>query len=54
MQTTAIARPKTSILDKPIPKIKNDVNLSTFAFLISEMVQYTNKRSSKLTEFQLK
>lgn len=69
------AKPRTSILDKQIFKVKSDVinstflmiskenfnvcflfkiNLSTFALLISEMVQYTNKRSSNSTDFQTK
>ena len=45
---------RPSNLDKTIGKSKSDVHLSTFAFLISEMVQYSNKRSANLTEFQVK
>ncbi len=54
--TVALAlKPRPSNLDKTIAKSKgNDIHLSTFAFLISEMVQYSNKRSANLTEFQMK
>jgi len=45
---------KPLTLDKPIGKSKSDVNLSTFAFLISEVVQYSHKRCSNLADFQIK
>ena len=48
------AKAKSSPLDKQIVKSKGDINLSTFAFLISEMVTYTHKRSATNTDFQNK
>jgi len=57
LQTTSTPgrKPRPSNLDKTIAKSRShDIHLSTFAFLISEMVQYSNKRSANLAEFQVK
>lgn len=47
-------RLKTSILDRPISKGKNEVNLHIFALLFSEMVQYSQNRVTTVPELQIK
>ncbi|RNA38498.1 Trafficking particle complex subunit 5 [Brachionus plicatilis] len=43
---------KPSCLDKSIPKQRGEINLSTYAFLIAEMVIYSNKQSNDITDFK--
>lgn len=43
-----------SILDKPLSKGKSEVNLSTFALLFSEIVQYCQDRVYTVPELQTK
>ncbi|KAI6651735.1 hypothetical protein LOD99_4983 [Oopsacas minuta] len=44
---------KKFYLDKPLTKVgKSDVNLSAFAFLFSEIVQYSHQRVSSVPELQ--
>lgn len=40
------------ILDKSLSKGKGEINLSTFAFLFSEMVRYAQNKSSTVQELQ--
>merc|ERR1712029_519182 len=47
-----VIRPKTSILDKSLSRGKQEVSLSAFALLFSEMVQYCQSRSSTVPELQ--
>lgn len=47
-------RPKTSILDKSLSKGKNEVSLTCFALLFSEIVQYCQNRSHSIPELQNK
>merc|ERR1711976_520654 len=49
---TPVIRPKTSILDKSLSRGKQEVSLSAFALLFSEMVQYCQSRSSTVPELQ--
>ncbi|XP_064386902.1 trafficking protein particle complex subunit 5-like [Halichondria panicea] len=43
-----------SVYDKPLPKGKSEINLSTFAFLFSEVVQYNHGRVTSLTQLHEK
>ncbi|KAL1131243.1 hypothetical protein AAG570_010861 [Ranatra chinensis] len=45
-------RPKTSILDKSLSKGRGEVNLSTFALLFSELVQYCQNKVCSVPELQ--
>lgn len=47
-------RLKTTILDRSISKGKNEVSLSAFALLFSEIVQYCQNRVSTVPELQAK
>ena len=49
-----VIRPKTSILDKSLSRGKQEVSLSAFALLFSEMVQYCQTRSNTVPELQQK
>ncbi|XP_013409614.1 trafficking protein particle complex subunit 5 [Lingula anatina] len=49
-----LQRQKSSILDRPLSKGKAEVNLSTFALLFSEMVQYCQSRVYTVPELQNK
>ncbi len=49
-----MVRPKTSILDKSLSRGKQEVSLSVFALLFSELVQYCQTRSSTVPELQQK
>lgn len=49
-----LSKAKTSILDKSLSKGKSEVHLSTFALLFSEIVQYSQNRSSSIAELQAK
>lgn len=48
------SRPRTSILDKPLPKGKTEISLSTFALLFSEVVQYCQNQVFTVPELQTK
>lgn len=54
MTPAPVIRPKTSILDKSLSRGKNEVSLSVFALLFSEIVQYHQHRSSTVPELQSK
>lgn len=41
---------KNSILDKILPKGKNEVSLSLFALVFSEIIQYSQKSCSSVTD----
>mmetsp|Transcript_234 Transcript_234/g.591 ORF Transcript_234/g.591 Transcript_234/m.591 type:complete len:193 (+) Transcript_234:193-771(+) len=43
-----------NIVDRPLPKGKNEVSLSAFAFLFSELVQYSQKNVTNITDLQRK
>ncbi|XP_041475355.1 trafficking protein particle complex subunit 5-like [Lytechinus variegatus] len=45
---------KTSLVDRPLSKGKSEMNISTFALLFSEMVQYCQNRVSSVPELQSK
>ena len=49
-----VIRPKTSILDKSLSRGKQEVSLSAFALLFSEMVQYCQSRSNTVNDLQVK
>jgi len=42
------------ILDKPLPRGRQEASLSAFAFLFSEMMQYSRDRSSEVPELEQK
>uniref|UniRef100_A0A182QKP5 Trafficking protein particle complex subunit 5 n=1 Tax=Anopheles farauti TaxID=69004 RepID=A0A182QKP5_9DIPT len=48
------ARPKASILDKPLSRGKGEVSLSSYALLFSELVQYSQSRVSTIPDLQTK
>lgn len=52
--TTTGRPPSSAILDKPLSKGKAEINISTFALLFSEMVQYSRDRANTVTELQQK
>lgn len=45
---------KGSIVDRPLSKGRGEINISTFALLFSEMVQYCQNRVSTVPELQSK
>ncbi|XP_022087724.1 trafficking protein particle complex subunit 5-like [Acanthaster planci] len=45
---------KSSVVDRPLSKGKAEVNISTFALLFSEMVQYCQSRVGSVPELQSK
>ncbi|CAH1773224.1 unnamed protein product [Owenia fusiformis] len=45
---------KPSVLDRPLSKGKSEINLSTFALLFSEIVQYCQNRVATVPELQNK
>jgi len=49
-----VIRPKTCILDKSLSRGKQEVSLSAFGLLFSEMVQYAQSRSNTVTDLQTK
>jgi len=51
---TSRGQPGTSILDKPLNKSKTETNISTFALLFSEIVQYNQNRANTVPELQQK
>ncbi|CAF2319640.1 unnamed protein product [Rotaria sp. Silwood2] len=46
--------PKSSALDRSLQKTRGDINLSTFALLFSEMVQYSQNRVDNIYDLQTK
>ena len=46
--------PKISILDKPLSKGRVEINISTYALLFSEIVQYCQNRVLSVPELQTK
>ncbi|KFM79571.1 Trafficking protein particle complex subunit 5, partial [Stegodyphus mimosarum] len=46
--------PKISILDKPLSKGRAEINISTYALLFSEIVQYCQNRVLSVPELQAK
>ncbi|RDD47813.1 Trafficking protein particle complex subunit 5 [Trichoplax sp. H2] len=53
-KSASIQRKSTNILEKPLSKGRGEINLSTFAFLFSELVQYCQNRSSSVVDLQQK
>lgn len=49
-----MGRSRNNILEKPLSKGKGEVNISTFALLFSEIVQYTQNRVYTVPELQNK
>lgn len=47
-----VARSKKSIVDQPISKAQNSINLSAFSLLFCEIVEYSQSRSSTIPELQ--
>eukprot|EP01134_Creolimax_fragrantissima_P000532 CFRG0532T1 len=47
-------KPRPNILDRPLNKNKNEVSLSTFAFLFSEIIQYCQGRVESIPELEQK
>merc|ERR1711903_276056 len=43
----SMEKTRPNIVDRPLPRGKNEVSLSAFSFLFSEMVQYTQRRCSQ-------
>ncbi|CAF5056913.1 unnamed protein product, partial [Rotaria sp. Silwood1] len=52
MQTSTLL--KSSALDRSLQKTRGDVNLSTFALVFSEMVQYSQNRVDNIYDLQTK
>lgn len=50
----ASSKLRTSILDKPLSKGKVEINISTYALLFSEIVQYCQNRVYTVPELQAK
>ena len=48
------SKAKVSVLDKSLSKGKQEVHLSCFALLFSEIVQYCQSRSSSVLDLQNK
>ncbi|XP_062510124.1 trafficking protein particle complex subunit 5-like [Corticium candelabrum] len=48
------SKPPPNILDRPLSRGKSEVNLSTFALLFSEIVQYSQHRVLSVAELQTK
>ena len=46
------SKSKVSVLDKSLPKAKSEINISAFALLFSEMVQYCQNRVYTVPELQ--
>lgn len=49
---TIIAKKTVSVLDKPLPKVRKELSLSTFAFLFSEVVQYCQSRVTDASDLE--
>ena len=45
-------RQAPSVLDKPMTKGRQEVSLSAYAFLFSEIVQYSQKRVSGIQDLE--
>lgn len=52
--TISAVRPKTSILDRSLSKGRGEVNLSCYALLFSELVQYCQNKVYTVPELQNK
>ncbi|ELU03713.1 hypothetical protein CAPTEDRAFT_195837 [Capitella teleta] len=50
----SFTKQRSNILEKPLSKGKGEINLSTFALLFSEMVQYSQNRVYSVPELQTK
>ncbi|CAG2177249.1 unnamed protein product, partial [Oppiella nova] len=46
------SKTRTSTLDKSLPKAKSEINISIYALLMSEMVQYCQNRVYTVPELQ--
>ena len=46
------SKSKVSVLDKSLPKAKSEINISAYALLFSEMVQYCQNRVYTVPELQ--
>eukprot|EP00039_Didymoeca_costata_P018940 m.335596 g.335596 ORF g.335596 m.335596 type:complete len:184 (+) comp17635_c0_seq1:209-760(+) len=44
--------PLPGILERPISRGRTEINLSTFAFLMSEIIQYSHKRSDSVPDLE--
>ena len=53
MDATKRFRQGNGILDKPLSKGKQEVALSAFALLFSEMIQYSQNRVKSVAELQV-
>ncbi|TMW69523.1 hypothetical protein Poli38472_001679 [Pythium oligandrum] len=51
-RSTGVATTKLHILDRPLSRGKNEVSLSAFAFLFSEMVQYFQGRVQNINDLE--
>lgn len=49
---TIIAKKTVSILDKALPKTRKELNMSTFSFLFSEIVQYCQSRVTDAADLE--
>jgi len=49
----AARRVKTTILDKPLSRGKQEISLSVFALLFSEMIQYSQNKVRSVSELQV-
>mmetsp|Transcript_9182 Transcript_9182/g.21050 ORF Transcript_9182/g.21050 Transcript_9182/m.21050 type:complete len:152 (-) Transcript_9182:14-469(-) len=54
MSTNAASKSSKTIVDRPMPKGKTEVSLSSFCFLFSEMVQYCQNRINTTQELEKK
>lgn len=52
MNLSNLRSSKNSILDKQLTKGKNEVSLSLFALVFSEIIQYSQKSCSSVAELQ--
>lgn len=46
-------RPKTSILDCPLSKGKQEISLNAFSLLFSEIIQYSQNKVANVNELQV-
>ena len=49
----SVKKSQFTILDNPLSKGKQEVSLSTFALLFSEMVQYSQNKVRSVNELQV-
>lgn len=43
-----------NILDRPLSKGRSEFNLASFSFLMSEIIQYSHKRSDSISDLEMK